>query len=319
MAIIVIRLHPDKRKSGDDFQKDLEGLEIQVNERSFGDPKAVQPVSLLGTAKYIAEGDPAATIIQHRISGLRAPIATAAIEVADPPFPKEYKSLDLRLTVTRSGLTIVNHDVNFNVDLSPGPMPPSTYADYMQLASPLTSPPGPPVSLYLPIPPASTGLGGSASTAYVDVQTDGTAPSFDAVVIAVGTVLSKDPGGGVDLAALTPGQCQHVAREIINNRELDPYPNVPAVIGWLEGIYDPASGDDGEKARQKFEADLLTYYTVHQTRADVLSKFIYSMSAALACAKKSQDATQVGFTFPILPGKTPSGQKIAEATVVISQ
>jgi hypothetical protein len=313
MSIIVIRLHPEKKTDGNTFKSYLDGLEIKVADRSFVDPKG--KVNVLGTARYIAEGDPNSTIVQHLrlIVGIpvRQPVATAAIHIPDPLGFPEYKSPDLTLTITRTvpptaTQTVINHDINFNIDLMPGalpvpPPPPNPFA-WAAFA---------PVALYLPLPPPKVGLG--PGVAFVDVPTDGTPPPFKDVLDAMKAVVNADPfAPPPDLAALTVEQCRHIAYEIVNNRTLDPLP-VPGAS--LEDMYSGAADTE----LQQFEANLLTYYTVHNTRAEVLAKFIYSVSQALACNGKTQSATQVGFTFPILPGLPPVGEKIAETTVVISQ
>jgi hypothetical protein len=308
VSVIVIRLHPDKPTDGMTFEQSLEGLTITVADRSFTDPKGT--ANVLGTAVYDPSHPANDTIVQHQMSLLDptpAPVATAAIEIADPLGYSEYGTPDLTLTVQRTpsgggaAETIVNHDINFNIDLASGPLPAPDPVDYMQLD---------PVSLYLTIPPSSVALG--PGVAFLEVPTDGTPPPYDAVHQAVTTVLAADPGGVVDPSALTVDQCRYIANEIVNNRMLDPFP-VPSKP--LEQLY--AGGAEDE--RRQFESDLQTYYTVHNTRADVLTKFIYSMSAALACEQRTAAATAVGFSFPILPGLTPKGLKVAEATVVVSQ
>lgn len=311
MALIVIRIHPQKPTSGDSFQAYLDGLEITVGERSYADPKGV--VRTFGPAQYIAEGDPNATIIQHwrLMPGpvfVRMPLATALIEVPDPPFGfAEYQSLDLVLTVTRQPAAhplqkVISKDINFNVDLAPGALPPSDPLVYAAVG---------PVSLYIPLPPPLVGLG--PGVAFLDVGTDGTPPPYDDVVAAVTTVVNADPGGPPDLAALTVEKCQHIAWEIVSNRALEPFParSTNDLEDWYSGGHD--------QELQQFEAELLTYYTVHGTRADVLAKFIYAMSAAMACERRTQNATQVGFTFPILPGLNVTSDRVGETTVVISQ
>jgi len=309
VSVIVIRLHPTKPTDGLTFEQSLEGLTITVADRSFADPQGTAHV--LGTAVYDPPPPANPTIVQHQMSFMDptpAPVATAAIEVPDPLGYAEYGNPDLRVTIERAPSgggateTILNHDINFNIDLATVPMPagPDPIA-YMQLG---------PVSLYLAIPPSSIALG--PGVAFLEVPTDGSPPPYQAVHDAVTTVLAADPTGAVDLTALTVDQCRQIANEIVNNRMLDPLP-VPKTA--LEQLYGGGHEDD----RRQFESDLQTYYTVHNTRADVLTKFIYSMSAALACEQRTNAATQVGFSFPILPGLTPTGLKVAQATVVVSQ
>lgn len=306
MSLIVIRLHPQDPTDGITFQAALEGLEIKVAERSFADPKGT--VHVLGTAKF-DPADPNATILQHLHlppTVFPRPAATALVFIPDPFGFPEYVGPDLVLTITRTVApnppqTILFKEINYNVDIVPGPLPPPDPFVYMSLF---------PVSLYVTLPKAQVGLG--PNIAFLDIPTDGTPPPFQAVLDAMNKVLAKDPNAPVDLTKLTVEQCRHIANEIVSNRVLDPLPAPPMP---LEELYEP--GHDTE--RRQFEADLLTYGTTHTTRAEVLTKFIYSVSAALACEALSNTVTEIGFSFPILPGLAPQGGKVAEATVVITQ
>jgi hypothetical protein len=307
MSLLVIRLHPLEPTTGANFQAYLEGLEIKVAERSFADPKGT--VNVLGTAR---SSPPPASIVQHvdlfPFPTLR-PAATALILVPDPfPFI-EYRTPDLVLTITRTvppnpAQTIIHREINFNVDVAPGAAVPAP--------NPIVYESIVPTSLYLGLPKPLVGLG--PGVAVLEVPTDGTPPPFQAVLNAMNVVLAADPNAPVDLTKLTVEQCRHIAREIVSNRTLSPLPVPPPGIP-LDELYDGGN----ETERKQFEAELLTYYAVHNTRAEVLTKFIYSVSAALACEKLTEDVTQVGFTFPILPGLAPQGGKIPEATVVITQ
>lgn len=307
VSVLVIRLHPKNAVNAADFEPYLEGLQIQIADRSFGDPKGVDPGHALGTAVYDPT-DPNSTIVQHEDIIGPTTVATAAIEVPDPlPF-NEYLNPDLRLTVTRTTggnppQIVVVKDVNFNVDIMSGSLPATNTWD---LYAALT-----PVALYVALPPPLVGL--PPGTAYLDIPADGSALPFAAVLGAMQTVVAADPGGAVDLTALTPAQCQHIAWEIVSNRTLDPLPDP----GPLENLY-RKPGDDAT-ARRNFESDLLTYYAVHSTRAEVLAKFVYAVSAALACQVTTQNATKVGLTIPVFPGLDfPSGA-IPQVSVVISQ
>jgi hypothetical protein len=234
------------------------------------------------------------------------PAATALIVIPDPLGFPEYIAPDLVLTITRTVApdppqTILYKEINYNVDLIPGGLPLPIAALYQTLL---------PVSLYVALPKAHIGLG--PGIAFLDIPADGTPPPFEAVRDAMNKVLARDPNAAVDLTTLTVEKCRHIANEIVSNRFLDPLPSPPMP---LEELYEP--GHDTE--RQQFEANLLSYSTVHGTRAEVLTKYIYSVSAALACEKLTDTATAIAFTFPIMPGLAPQGGKIAEATVVVTQ
>ncbi|MGO4186813.1 hypothetical protein [Pseudarthrobacter sp. TAF60_1] len=310
MSIIVIRLHPEKPTSGTNFTNYLEGLKIKVGDRSFADPDAKETAAVLGTAFYDVT-DPNSNIVQHNDTapgvGLGS-VATAAIEVPTPG-AGEYLSRDVVLTVTRTvgGQTtpVTVKDFNFNVQLDPVPLPIQDPVAYAALT---------PVAAYVALPAPLIGL--PAGTTFLEVPTDGTPPPFDAVLKAMQTVVAKDPGPGSppDLSALTPAQSRHIAREIVYNRILEP---LPEPTKPLEALYRDTSSD--ETARRQFEADLVTYYAVHGTRADVLAKFVYGVSAALACEQKSKAATQVGLTIPVFPGLTLPSGNVPTVSVVVSQ
>lgn len=304
MPIVVLRLHPEEPTDGDTFQTYLEGMVITVRDRSFSDPKGV--TNVLGTARYLTEGDPDATIVQHRdlFFWYRTPAATAAVDLTSPLGFDEFDNPDLTIEITRTGEPdpVLYKRVNFNVALAAGSLPATS--------NPITYAALAPVALYIPIPAT---LPASAGSAFVDIPDDGTPPAFDALVAAANAVLAADPGApAVDLATLTPDQCRHIAHEIVFNRAIDPIPEPPRPI---EQLYDGSS----EQQRQQFEAALQTYYTLHSTRVGVLATYLYSMAAAFACAKTSEDATQVGFTFPIRPGLSTTSEKVGEATVIVSQ
>jgi hypothetical protein len=265
---------------------------------------------VLGTAFYDIT-DPNSNIVQHNDTAIPfgpGSVATAAIEVPTPG-AGEYLGRDLVLTVTRTvgGQTtpVTVKDFNFNVQLAPGTMPiqdPNVYAALD------------PVAAYVALPAPLIGL--PAGTTFLEVPTDGTPPPYDAVLKAMQTVVAKDPGPGSppDLAALTPVQSRHIAREIVYNRILEP---LPEPTKPLEELYRDQSSD--ETARRQFEADLVTYYAVHGTRAEVLAKFVYGVSAALACEQKSKAATRVGLTIPVFPGLTLPSGNVPTVSVVVSQ
>jgi hypothetical protein len=308
MSVIVIRLHPEKPTSGADFTSYLQGLRIEVGDRSFADPDAKKPAALLGSAVYDIT-DPASTIVQHNDTVapfLEGSVATAAIEVPTPA-AGEYLGRDLVLTITRTvaGDTtpVTMKDFNFNVGLAPGALPVPDPVAYAALD---------PVAVYVALPAPLVGL--PAGTTFLSVPTDGTPPPYDAVLKAMQTVVAKDPGPGSppDLAALTPVQCRHIAREIVYNRILEP---LPEPTKPLEDLYRGAD----ETARRQFEADLITYYAVHGTRAEVLAKFVYGVSAALASEQKSEAATQVGLTVPVFPGLALPSGNVPTVSVVVSQ
>jgi hypothetical protein len=46
---------------------------------------------------------------------------------------------------------------------------------------------------------------------------------------------------------------------------------------------------------------------------------VFSVSAALAATKQSQDAERVGFKAPVLPGKTTKDEHVFETTVALTK
>lgn len=317
MAVILIRIHPLKPVAPADvgaFTDALAGLKVDVSDRSFADPDGVLPADAIGSASYLP-ADPNSRIVQHEMSlgGIPplivpAPVATAAIEMAAPV--NEYLGRDLVLTVTRTVAgdvtPIVISDLNFNVAVDAGAMP---VAPDPMLYAALS-----PIAAYLPIPPAITGL--PPGTTFLDVPTDGSPVPFDAVVKAMKAVVALDPGAAdrPDLTALAPVQCRHIAREIEFNRILEPLP-VPADGKTLETLY---SGAD-EDARKQFEADLITYYAVHTAKADVLAKYVFGASAALAAQALSRNTTTAGLTVPVFPGLFASSVSAPAISVAVSQ
>lgn len=298
---IVIRLHPQDPTAGATFTNFIQNLTIKVIDRSFAKPTGVDSASVpnvIGSASQTG-----GTIIQHVGAGPAFPPASAATAVVQitTPSPHEYVTPDLMLQVTRGTSTLVERDLNYNVDILQSATAPAQ--------DPLTYAALTPVALYLSLTPPL-----DPSVAQVTLPTDGTAPSYADVLAAMQAVVAKDPTGSPDLAQLTVQQCRHIAYEIIWNRVLFPLPPVPG-SGRLEDLYAPGSSDQD---RRNFESSLVSYYSTHNQQSEALTKYVFSVSAALACAQKADAAQQVGFSFQILPGLVPASGKIAEATVVVS-
>ncbi len=300
---LVIRLHPEKPVDGATFTAYLAGLNITVSSRSFAHPAGGG--TQIGTISYDDPDLSKDGILQSLESPppVLMPAATAVVPITDPAGYPRYN--DLVVDVTRHGRSIIRQNIDYDVSvLSLGAPPAKDPFVYDALS---------PVAFFLALPDPHVAL--DPSTGYIEVPSDGTPPRFQDLVDVVQKVLLGDPGGSPDISALTPDQCKHIANEIVWNRSVAPLPE-PADYGLsLGALYDGSN----ETQRQQFESDLTTYYTVRGARADVLAKYIYSMSAALACFDISHAATQVGFTFPIFPGVGAPTEKIAETTVVVSQ
>jgi hypothetical protein len=312
-SLLVIRLHPVEPIPGDDFTSYLTGLSITAHDLSFTDPTGAAAPAL-GPATYIAptlppspapvppipNQDPNNRITQHfsitpnpltgDFSRSFFAIATAVIEIPDPPAGGEYRTADVRLVITRNGNEIAHKPVYYNVPVAPASIP----------ADPNDFPGLQPISLHLALPSSAQ------PSPTVILPEDGTAPNFTALRTAVETVLNADPGNTTGIADLTAAQCRHIAYEIIWDRMAYP---IPLPKRSLEEIYTgpQASDSDDERDRRIFEGDLLTYYTRHNAEAERLKTFIFSLSAAIWCEDQSRLAIRAGFHFPVFPNP-PKGE-----------
>jgi hypothetical protein len=306
-SLLIIRLHPIEPITGDDFTSYLNGLSIDAHEVSFNDPAGSG--AAFGTATYIAptlpsspspdptpDQDPANRIAQHfTISQVTISpplyarsfyaVATAVIEIPDPPAGGEYNAADIRLVITRGGNAIAHKQIYYNVPVATAPIP----------ADPNAFPGLQPVSLHLALPSPGQQLSATAL-----LPEDGTAPNFSTLRTAVEKVLNDEPGNLNDIANLSREKCRHIAYEIIWDRIAYPLPNPKRS---LEEIYTgpQAIESDDERDRRIFEGEILTYYTKHNSEADRLANFVYSVSAAIWCEEESKKATRVGFYFPVIP------------------
>ncbi|MEQ9238017.1 Tc toxin subunit A-related protein [Coleofasciculus sp. E2-BRE-01] len=309
-SLLIIRLHPEQPIPGDEFTNFLNGLSIAAHEISFNDPEGSE--SAFGTATYIAptlppfpsppDPDPNSRITQHfSIIPIEpgvfvrtfAAVATAVIEIPDPPAGGEYRTADVRLVITRNGNEIAHNQIYYNVPVSNAPLP-GNPNDFQNLQ---------PVSLHL----ALTSSAQSSPT--VILPQNGAAPNFAALQTAVEEVLNAEPGNLANIATLTLDQCRHIAYEIIWDRQAYP---LPTPQRSLEQIYTgpQAADSDDERDRQRFEGELITYYTTHNADADRLTNFVFSLSAAIWCEEQTQQATQAGFYFPVFPNSPGQDIKV---------
>ncbi|MCY7282514.1 MAG: insecticidal toxin complex protein, partial [Cyanobacteria bacterium CAN_BIN43] len=315
-SLLVIRLHPVEPITGNAFTSYLNGLSIAAHDLSFTDPTGAATPAL-GPATYIAPTtlppspspdptpvqDPDTRIVQHfgiTPGGLPgdfvrsfSAVATAVIQIPDPPAGGEYRTADVRLVITRNGNEIAHKPIYYNVPVAPAPIP----------ADPNAFPGLQPISLHLALPSSA-----SASPTVV-LPEDGTSPNFANLRTAVETVLNADPGSTAEIATLNSAQCRHIAYEIIWDRMAYP---IPLPKRSLEDIYTgpQASDSDDERDRRIFEGDLLIYYTKHNAEAERLKTFIFSLSAAIWCEDKSRLETQAGFHFPVFPNPPKGESKV---------
>jgi len=242
-----------------------------------------------------------------------AAVATAVIVInptKEPPAYKEYVTSDLRLTIMRGTQTIVDRSLHYNVVVDTGAIVPPAHdpSAYAALG---------PVARYLPLP--DPGIGIDPNRAFVNVPTDGSPPSYAELLAAIQKVYAQDPGGTFDINSppLTAAQARHIACEILWNRDLNPLPEPPEK---LENLYTlpKASNDSPTSNRRQFESNLTTYYATYNTQAEVLAKYVFALSAALVCEKKTNDVTNAGFTLPVLPGIADPSGKTSETDVILS-
>ncbi|XXX72362.1 hypothetical protein WMF30_32415 [Sorangium sp. So ce134] len=292
--VILIRLHPVKPTTGPEFTHYLKNLVLTVYDISFGDLNGKQ----IGTAWYDEDHPEQGTIVQH--DGTEHAVATAVIKINEIDWP-EYATIDLALRAHRGPAAIVDRSINYNVaiaddDLADNYTTSGNVAFYLALPDPQRDP--------------------APNAAYVDVPPDGSPPKFHELKAAVVAVLEKDPGDTTTLTRLTPAQCRHIAREIAWNRQRDP---LPSPSKPLEDLYTADSSDDESTRieRDRFEAELLRYYAMHDVAAEQLSRFIFSLSAALSCEQKSADADRAGLRFPVRPAVVESSEKIKEADIIL--
>lgn len=324
--VIVIRLVPEAPVNGADFAARLNGLVITAFDVSFGklggvklgEAQRIAPTGVSPLPPPVPIEDPNNRIFQHwdvvvdLVAGVRVEqrsVATAVIGI--PGGLPEYETRDIRLDIQRAGQEIIDRNIYYNVSQAVL----NDLADHGAY-------PGLGASVFLSLPPPGQGLNPNAAN--VPLPADGSPPNFTVLHAAVVKVLNADPGAGkYDLAELKPEQCQHVAREIAWNRQRDPLP-VPARP--LENMYtaDLISNQPEreririEADRRTFEANLVRYIAVHNGDADRLSKYIFSLSAAIACAQRTDKQKRVGFRLPVRPTATAEAGKIAEIEVTLT-
>jgi hypothetical protein len=293
--------------TGDAFKHYLENLKIEVFDASFGDPGGQgASIGSTGPNQIIQHTDPAP--INPALKAVA--VASAMIVLNEPVSPlHEYSEPDVRIRVVRDGKTVRKLATEYNVavvasqdvaSFDPTTVDPARVAAYVELPDP--------------------GLAFDAKDAVVDLQKDGTPPNFADLMAAVETVLNQDPGNTQKLGSLSVAECRHIAREIAWNRHVDPIPFASKQA--FEKMYTVKSGVDllapdvDTNAQKEFQGALAQYHAVHDADAEALTKYIFALSAAVACENKSAASARSGLSFPIQPGVGPTG-KAEEAEVVL--
>lgn len=81
----------------------------------------------------------------------------------------------------------------------------------------------------------------------------------------------------------------------------------------------PQEDDDAiEQERRKFEAELLSYYALHNAQAQRLEGFVCAFSAAVFAETESQNATRVRFEVPTLLDDDDTRGKIKQAEIALT-
>lgn len=319
-ALLIFRLRPETPVSGEEFTNYLKGLSIAAYELRLGDPEGGDWA--FATATYLAPTslplaqppvpNPATRITQHfeiiegEITNFFA-VATAVIEIpVDIGRDREYRSIDVRLVITRDGKEIVDQQHYYNLPVAP--IPAAT-----TLQKPNDFPKLQPISLHLALPGPGQKLA-TIAAAPVDVAP----PNFADLRAAMEQVFSTEARGpeGIPHDAVTNGianltreQCRHIAREITSDptRYSLPVPNRS-----LEAMYTYSfvAGAEVERDRQLFESRLSAHYAQLDSEAEQLTSFVFAVAAAIWCEQQTGKATQAGFSFPIFPAGSAREEKV---------
>jgi hypothetical protein len=324
--LIILRLHPSKPMAASNFTTLLTGLEIKAFDLSFDNSSSGV---VLGTAKGLADPHLASTtdnsvnitntsILQHYVDVMiNVPlpslkrrlesVATAVIVATPPAGHKEYptpKSYDVRLELTRAGLSITDRVLEYNVSVVTVGALSNDQKDSFAMAA----------SAYVTLPAA----GLDPALAHVDISATGQPPPFRDLCDQISKVLAKDPGPPKDTLAkavpLTAAQSQQIAAEIVFDRKAEPPPDLPDGLGadpfgamYTKPEADPSvTADDADKARSKFEAELTGWYGTLQAETLRLTGFVFSASAAIVAETMSRAAERARFEFPVVTG-APGG------------
>ena len=194
---LVIGLHPSAPTDEASFLGYLAGLTITAYQVDFQNPTTAPgpPHTEIGIAQYTAPNGPQ---IFQLIDGVTPQAAAAAVIEVPAAMAAQFDVpeplIDVVLEVTRGATTIVDNDMNFDVQLDPVVTP----------AGPLLSLDGVAVGLYLTLPDSSLPAG------YLAAAPGGGPPTYAQLTTAVTAILAEDPGGAIDTAQLSAEQCLHI-------------------------------------------------------------------------------------------------------------
>jgi len=260
---IVLRLTPTNPVDAATFTDFLTGLTVNVFDISYANPKAGlpgDPTAPIGSAIFnLPQINPAlpplpipllllppielltypanTTIAQSyfpeasgfppQLDGVGFQSVATAVIPYNPAGP-EYVSTDLRIQFVRAGVTLVDPDIYYDVQLFTSAGVPDPY-DYQTL-------PASSVAAYVTLPEQL-----DPSLAQLIVPNDGSPPAYDQLLMAINKVLKADPGpAGQNIAALitangplTTDQSRNIAYEIL----WGPQPTLPTPPEALESMY----------------------------------------------------------------------------------
>lgn len=338
-----IVLYPLAPVDGGTFQSGyLQGLSISAYEVDVPHPvpaAGAQPAgNLIGTAAYDATVTATAgsAILQHSVVSAN-PLVTVAASVASAVIllPANVEAgrpyVNVVLKIERNGVEIADRSINYDapvVSLATPINSDGDHATYLGSAASVhcftvAAPP----SLYVGLAPPAGALPS------VDLPADGSPPPFTQLQKAVGDLLAIDPtkidpaAPVPDIAALTPQQCTHIAREMLWLRSAaNPVPvpdDTTQTKAPLEKLYTAQSpppaapttiaGDD--KDRQEFQGAMAGYYGTLDASTARLAQYIFAMSAALQCSTRAGNADSAELVLPVRRTTAATGGQIAQAAV----
>ena len=313
MSALVIGLYPTAPVDSGTFAGYLQNLTITAYQVDFDQPTMVPgpPHTQIGSATYTAAGvGTTNTIFQLDLSGGlgQAAAAAAVINVPaaiDPAFLTPQSLLNVVLDVERGAAHLVDNDLNYDVQVDPGPV------------TPITSLSGVVVGLYLALPDPSFDPGGPIT--FLAPPADGSPPPWADVDTAVKAILAEDPGSPVDTANLSAQDCLNVARELVSNRNARPLPQ-PLTGGSpdLGTLYTLPGASAVATDRTQFEAALTGYYGQLTSDATRMAGYVSAWSAAQNCQQLSGNATTAAVSLPVRLTTTAAPGQQSDATVILA-
>ncbi len=342
-----IVLYPLVPTDGGDFQsRYLQGLKLSAFEVDVPNPvpaAGAQPAgNLIGTATY--DGTVASTngsaILQHAVQpsppvpavpAVAAAVASAVVFLPGP-IDAGQPYVNVVLQLERTGVAIADRSINYDAPVVSQATPIAGVQFPSFVGSLITVPcfdlASLPPTLYVGLAPPAGALPS------VGLPADGAPPPFGDLQQAVTQVLAVDPAiidpsaPAPDLAALTPQQCTHIAREILWQRTtVNPVPVSSTATHdhvLLERLYTgpptapsnpPTSFAGDDKDREEFQGALQSYYATIDAQTTRLAQYIFALSTALRNSQRAATATSAELTFPVRASTVAGAGQIAQAAI----